>query len=245
MLTVHILPAAWGLPSVSPFCLKLLTWLRLAGIEHEPVNANLQKAPRGKVPWVELDGEIIPDTELIIGRLGAHFDVQLDARFDPEQHARGHVLRRMIEEHTYFALVWDRWIDDAHFEEYLRPLLKGMLPPVLNLALPNVIRNGVRKQLHQQGIGRNDRATIMAKALADLDAIEQLLGVDSFLLGKHPSSYDAAAYGVLGSIAFGPCSPELKSRVEGSRLGLYCQRIRDRSWAGEEQPTMQAPGTRS
>jgi glutathione S-transferase len=236
MLVVHILPEAFGMPSVSPFCAKLVTWLKMADIEHELRVANLQKAPRGKVPWVDLDGEVIPDSELIIQRLGQRFEVDLDSQLDAEQRAQGHALRRMLEEHTYFALVWDRWVDEQRWNDVLKPEVAKLVPPALSWLLPGIIRKGVKKQLHQQGIGRHDRATIMAKALADLDAVEGTLGDDSYLLGKQPCSVDATAYGVLGSIAFGPCSPELKSRVTDSRLGPYCQRMRDRYYSGEDQP---------
>ncbi len=237
MLTVYILPAAWGLPSVSPFCVKLLTWLRMARIEHEVAVGDLRKAPRGKVPWVDLDGEIFSDSELIIEALRERFPVRLDHGLEADQVARGHLIRRTLEEHTYFALVWDRWMDEERWREHLEPEVRKLVPPLLAWLLPGVIRGTVRKQLHQQGMGRHDRATIMAKALADLDAVEVLLGTSTWIAGPQPSSFDAVAYGVLGSIAFGPCSPELKARVNQSRLGLYCQRMRDEVWSGEDQPT--------
>ena len=50
-LTAYHLPGAWGLPSVSPFCLKLDAWLRIAGIEHESVTATTPfGGPKGKAP---------------------------------------------------------------------------------------------------------------------------------------------------------------------------------------------------
>ncbi len=238
MIVVHSLPPAWDLPSVSPFCLKLLTFLNMARLHHEVRVADLQKAPKGKVPWIELDGEVIPDTEHILRVLGERFPIRLDDRYDTAQLARGHALRRMLEEHTYFALVWDRWIDEDRWNQQLRPEVAKLLPALLRPILLRVIRKGVRKQLWNQGIARHDRATIMAKALADLDATDLLLGDNAFMLGKYPSSIDAAAYGVLASIAFGPCSPELQTRITGSKLGRYCERMRDRYWAGEDQPTM-------
>lgn len=32
MVTLYQPPGAWGIPSVSPFCVKLETWLRMAGV---------------------------------------------------------------------------------------------------------------------------------------------------------------------------------------------------------------------
>ena len=38
-LVAYHLPGAWGLVSVSPFCLKLDAFLRMTGIDHEAVTA--------------------------------------------------------------------------------------------------------------------------------------------------------------------------------------------------------------
>src|SRR3954469_11145790 len=55
----------WGLPTVGPFALKLLAWLELAAIPYEQViEANPRKGPKGKNPWIELDGERIGDSEV-------------------------------------------------------------------------------------------------------------------------------------------------------------------------------------
>ncbi len=35
MLRLYTLPGAWGMPSISPFCTKLETWLRMTGLAFE------------------------------------------------------------------------------------------------------------------------------------------------------------------------------------------------------------------
>ena len=65
MLRVFTFSPAWGLPSSGPFALKLLKWLELAGVEFEQVVEDLpNKGPKGKNPWVEIDGQRIGDTEI-------------------------------------------------------------------------------------------------------------------------------------------------------------------------------------
>ena len=69
----------WGLPTVGPFALKLLAWLKLAGIPYEQViEANPRKGPKGKNPWIELDGERIGDSEVVIDLLSRRYGVSLD-----------------------------------------------------------------------------------------------------------------------------------------------------------------------
>ena len=66
-LVVHQLPSAWGLPSISPFCLKLDIYLRLTGISHTTVTDGTPfGAPKGKLPYIEHDGKKIGDSGFII-----------------------------------------------------------------------------------------------------------------------------------------------------------------------------------
>lgn len=56
-LVVHQLAGAWGLPSISPFCLKLDLYLRMVGIPYRTVvDATTFRGPKGKLAWIEHDG---------------------------------------------------------------------------------------------------------------------------------------------------------------------------------------------
>lgn len=90
-LRVFTFAPEWGLPTVGPFALKLLAWLELAGIPYEQVvEGNPRKGPNGKNPWIELDGERIGDSEIIIDLLKARHGVNLDEGLTPQQLALGH-----------------------------------------------------------------------------------------------------------------------------------------------------------
>lgn len=66
-LVVHQLPGAWGLPSISPFCLKLDAYLRIADIPFRAVvDATPFKGPKRKLPWIEHEGKRIGDSGFII-----------------------------------------------------------------------------------------------------------------------------------------------------------------------------------
>ncbi|MCP4807595.1 MAG: hypothetical protein GY913_10285 [Proteobacteria bacterium] len=55
------LPPLWGLPSPSPFVVKLETWLRMAEIPYH--SRHLSRPPQsrsGKIPYIELvSGELV------------------------------------------------------------------------------------------------------------------------------------------------------------------------------------------
>lgn len=67
MITLFQFPAAFNVPNASPYCLKLETWLRLAGLEYQvKVVSDPRKAPKGKLPYVRIEGEAIGDSEIVI-----------------------------------------------------------------------------------------------------------------------------------------------------------------------------------
>ena len=90
MITLYTLPPAFGFRNVSPFCLKtemLLTHLALnydTVLEKDP-----RKTPKGKLPWLDLDGKVIADSELIFMALDEHTGGGVYGGIDPVDRARG------------------------------------------------------------------------------------------------------------------------------------------------------------
>jgi hypothetical protein len=79
-LVVHHLSGAWGLPSVSPFCLKLDAFLRMTKIPHKAVTAPTPFAgPKRKAPWIDHEGKSIGDS--------ASSSTIVRAGVDPDAHS--------------------------------------------------------------------------------------------------------------------------------------------------------------
>src|SRR5215470_14397806 len=55
-----------NLPNLSPPCVKLETWLRMAAIPYESAPPDLAEAPKGKVPFIEDAGVKMGDSTLIV-----------------------------------------------------------------------------------------------------------------------------------------------------------------------------------
>lgn len=82
MIKVYQFAPAWGLPNASPFCMKLETYLRMADIPYEIVpNADVRKAPKGKMPYIKHEGKVIGDSGLIIEYLKSVYGDKLDKNF--------------------------------------------------------------------------------------------------------------------------------------------------------------------
>ena len=135
-LIVHHLPSAWGLPSVSPFCLKLDTYLRIVGL---PFTAVIDKvpfgAPKKKLPYIEHSGRRIGDSTLAIDYLEGEFGVDGNAGLSAGQRAVALALQRLLEENLYWVMVYDRWMVDANWQFFRDIVLGGMPLPVRRLAL--------------------------------------------------------------------------------------------------------------
>ena len=55
-IVLHQPPRAWGTPNISPFCAKLETYLRMTEIPYSIGKFSRSKAPKGKVPFIEISG---------------------------------------------------------------------------------------------------------------------------------------------------------------------------------------------
>ena len=90
-----------ALPSASPFCLKVETFLRMAQIDYENVEHKMKyKSKKGQLPFVELNGEEISETEIIIKKLSEYFKKDLDEGLNAEQKILSHAFVSMLDDRT-------------------------------------------------------------------------------------------------------------------------------------------------
>lgn len=216
-------PQLWG-RNVSPFGLKLETWLRLADIPYtiEP-STDLRKAPKGKLPYIKDEGRLVADTTLIIEYLKATRGIDPDAGLGESERAQALMLQRLFEEHFYFVLAYSRWIDEAGWQT-LRPAFFGRLPAPVGTLVAGHFRRRVRRMLKLQGLGRHRPDEIYAMGRADLEAVADFLGDRPFLLGEQLTSIDAVAYAFLANVIYLPFETELKRAALGfPTLVTYCE----------------------
>src|SRR5688572_13277396 len=223
ILRIFTFSPDWGLPSAGPFAIKLLAWLELAGIPYEQIiEDNPRKGPKGKNPWIELDGERIGDTELIIELLSRLFGIDLDAGLSKEQKAVGLAWRRTFEEHFHQVLEWELFAHPAG-AAYMRKSLGSKMPPVIGPMLFPVLRSHFRRQLYARGIARHALEVIEAKGRADVDALADFLGNRLFLLAERPTMVDMAVFGLLAPMAYWPMQTPVASHVKSVRnIVAYC-----------------------
>jgi glutathione S-transferase len=238
MLTVHKLGPAFGLPDASPFVVKLETWLRMAGIPYRTERGDTRKGPTRKIPYATDGDRVIGDTNLIIQYLKEkHGDRLQDSRFTPAERALGQAMKSMFEADLYFVIVYLRWSGDEDYETYKRAFLdifaSTSFPKFAISSGVALIRRKALGQLEAQGTGRHAREEVYAMGRTLVESASDLLGDKPYFLGNAPSTIDATAYGMLSGIVFAPFdSPVKDCALERANLVDFCERMRERYWAG-------------
>lgn len=227
MVTLYHFQRVWGIPDASPFCVKLETYLRMAGIEYKnDTSFDIRKAPKGKFPLIEHKGEIIADSSLIIDYLKREFGDAVDGHLTDAQRAQGLCLQRVVEDHLYWAGLYFRWVPDESWEQ-LKPIFFGKLPAPLKWFVPNLVRKQMVAQTKAQGTGRHSDAQILAQAEADLHALSVILGEQPYFPGEKPASIDAVVFGLTANLFYCPLPSPLPAKAaQFSNLRAHCERMK-------------------
>lgn len=127
-----------SLPSSSSHCLKLETFLRMANIPYENVDHKMRyKSTKGDMPFVELNGREIAETDVIIEELSKEFKIDLNSDLTAEQKVIAHALESMLENHTAWIIKHWRF---KHPQEFLK--VSGTdIKKTINSKLPQSVLN--------------------------------------------------------------------------------------------------------
>lgn len=232
-ILLHTTPPTWGLPSASPACAKLQTWLRMVGLDYEVPPLDLSQAPKGKLPFVEIGEQTIGDSTLIIAHLGQRHGVDLDAVLGPRERGVSLAFRRMLKENDYWAVIHSRYLIPDNWAVY-RPMLGVLLvpegPEPDQLAAAEGLKQTVVDAMHGHGIGRHSDAERVALLCEDLSAVADLLGAREWMMGKDgPTTLDATVFGYVGNLIWHPFDDALSTHARAqTKLVALCERIRAR-----------------
>lgn len=235
MITLHTFVPGWGLPDMSPFVIKVATYLRMAGFEYRTVVSDSRKAPKGKFPFIECDGQVVCDSSLIVQHLESRTVASLDAGLDARSRAVAASFRALIEEHTYFLRLFRVWCEPTGWARY-RPVLREYskrigVPALAFPVVAALVRRDVRRRCWGQGVGRHSVAEINATNIAHVKAVADWLDDQLFFLGSGPTTIDATVFAFMATELWssfdGPVRDYARSRPN---LVAYCERIRDRYW---------------
>lgn len=199
MITLYVSGPNFGLPDGSPFVSKLEILLKMAGLPYKTATANFVKAPKGKIPYIDIDGQQMGDSTLIRWYLEKTKGVDFDPGLNEAEKAVAWAFEKMCENHLYWAIVHARWMDNDNFDRGPRALFKAVPRPVKPLVLAMVKRQ-VRRDLRGQGLGRHALAEVEALGTRDIDAIAAFLGDKEWLMGATPCGADATVWSFVAGV---------------------------------------------
>ena len=224
MLTFHGFGPAFGLPDPSPFVMKSEIQLKMAGVPYKFVRGGPQDAPKGKIPYIQVGAHRLGDSTFIRAYIEREHGFDFDHGLSSEQRAQAWAIERMLEDHLYFALVNERWLDDENFTKGPSHFFDAAPAGVRETA-----RQQVRANLHGHGLGRHRQEEIVQLGGCSLSALSVLLGRKPYLFGDEPCGVDATAFAFTACILAPYFTGPLRKRAEAhENLIAYRDRMMER-----------------
>ncbi len=227
MITLYTFGPAFGLPDPSPFVIKAMLLLKMAGLSYKTDSrfSQFRKAPKGKLPYIDDDGLIVADSYFIRRHIEAKYGFDYDAGLNEYERAVSYSIEKQLEDTLYWATVYARWIEPQNW-----PLSKeaffGKMPVPMKLLIPTVARRQVKGNLAAQGLGRHAPAEIRAIADHTLDTVATILGDKPFLMGNEPCGADATVLAFLMAAAAPVFTSSVVDNVRSyPNLIAYCERL--------------------
>ncbi len=193
MITLYTFGPAFGLPDPSPFVMKAEMLLKLSGLPHETNTKGFGKAPKGKLPYIDDDGERVADSTFIRLHFEKKYGIDFDHGLSPEQRGAAWALEKMAEDHLYWTLVHARWMVDANFAKGPAAFF-NRVPSIVRPVIVAVVRRKVGQSLKTHGIGRHTRAEIATLGLRAVAAMADYLGDKPYFAGEAPAGVDATMF---------------------------------------------------
>ncbi len=253
MVKLHKFKGAWGMPDVSPFCIKVETYLRLVGVAFECVVSDARKAPQQKLPYIDAGGTRVDDSRDIIDHFEAKIESPLDRGISPEDRgispedrALSVAYRALLESEAYFYAVHLRWQLDSTWKAY-QPVLREYataigVPRLLSRLVLGSVRRKVIQALWGQGAGRFTQSQVEARLCANLDAVSTQLGKRTYFLGDQPRTIDASVHAFLWALVDAPFESPVRTHAQRhANLVRYCAHMRQMYYSEARSSAEQSP----
>jgi glutathione S-transferase len=225
MITLYGFGPGFGLPELSPYVTKTEVQLKMAGLDYHKEQAMPEASPKGQLPYIDDDGELVADSTFIRAHIERKYAVDLDHGFDARARSEAWAIERMIENHFTWTWVHARWILPANFEKGPARLF-DRAPEKIRAQLRQDVQGRVAEALRAVGTGRHSGPEIVELGDRSLAALSTLLGDKRYFLGDAPCGLDATAFGSLaGALTPFFCSA-LRQRAETyASLRAYVDRM--------------------
>jgi glutathione S-transferase len=124
MLTLYSWPELCGVADNNGYGLKVYAFLKLAGVPFTHAHVfDAAKAPRGQLPYIDDDGEIVGDSDTIIAHLARKYRLAIDEQLTPAQRDTDLLVTRLLDD-LYWVMSYSRWQDERYWPAFRDLLLR-------------------------------------------------------------------------------------------------------------------------
>lgn len=194
---LYIWPGQEGLPSASPFCMKVILALRYKRVPYRLLEMKAGApawARRGRMPAMILGDQRLEDSTTILKALDLH--APGGGRLYP--FARGAraetlLLEDWADEWLSVPFIYERWAVKKNYRRFVAPILQHA-PKLLGPFIASRVRKGMIALLEDREIAlqsEGERADVWPNAFF---IVEEKLNGRPFLTGEQPTAADFAVY---------------------------------------------------
>merc|ERR1712088_1159252 len=197
------------------------------------------RSKKGMLPFIEINGEEIADSNMIIETLAAKFGKEMPAQLSAEQKNVQHAMVAMVENHLHWTMVhWRSRESDNILKGYkldIQTMIGSKAPPsILNWVFKYMhCRKGMKK-VKSQGLGVHSAEEIEQFGKSDLLVLSEMLGDKEFFFGDEPALLDLVVYAHVAQLVMvaAETSCPLRDYIEADCKNLVglVSRMKDRCW---------------
>jgi glutathione S-transferase len=199
VITLYGFGPRFDLPEASPYVTKTEVHLKMMGLAYRKDLTGFPAAPKGKLPYIDDEGERVADSTFIRRHLERKHGVDLDEGLDARRRAEAWAVERLLEDHLGWAMAYFRWLVPENFAKGPAHFFDAVPEPMREKARADA-QQRVRDNHHAHGLGRHSIGEITELAGRSLEAVAAILGDGPFLMGERLSAVDATCFGMLAGI---------------------------------------------
>jgi len=234
MKTPHIVlleladASAFGLESLSPFCLKAHRTLRAAGLPYERRHAGrpsdaARYNPTKQVPVLLVSGEPVADSTNIVQRIES-IAGPIGGSRDARTTAEAWLWEELADTGLNGFLVASRWADDRNWP-LVREAYFGAAPWFVRALIAPRIRAHVMKTLVARDVWRAGADACWTRFLTLLDRLDERAPRSGFWLDERVSVADVALFGQLRSLKTTLTAWQAHAIEQRARLNGWIARV--------------------
>ncbi|KAG0209960.1 metaxin 1 [Mortierella sp. GBA30] len=237
---LYIFGSAFGLPSIDPQCLAIISYMSIVALDYSIIECNDPAlSPTGELPMLHDGKNWIAGANRIIAYL-SRTGHNADEKLPKEMIAKSVSHQALVDETLADTILFSWFADSENYVNVIRKAYSDLLPFPTRYYLPIQMKKSAIQRVQKYGgriessgsvLVKKDRTQIYDVARDCYKVLNRRLGDQNFFFGETPTTLDAKVFGYLALQMY----PEIPNRRFGMilesqfpRLATYCDRCRNR-----------------